>query len=135
MAIQVNAFFTAMAEALEFGRKDALQALFSRPAVFVTEGEKQVCLTDESIQEKLSQFIELAARHDCYRLNFDILQLMTLAEDTYFAQVNWQWLDQDGMVTRERISAFTIHDTNNEMSVVVCVLDAPKITSQEKAVS
>ncbi len=135
MAIQVNAFFTSMAEAVEFGHEKQLQSLFSRPAVFVTEGEKEVCLTDESIHEKLSKFIDIAVQNDCYRLSFDIVQLMTLAEDTYFAQVNWQWLDQHGTVARERISSFTLHDNNNALSIVVCVLDAARITSQEKAVS
>lgn len=134
MTNEVNAFLSSMAEAVEFGREQQLQALFSQPAVFVTEGEKLVCMTAESIREKLSKFIEVAVENECYRLSFNILQLMTLAEGTYFAQVNWQWLDQHGTVARERISAFTLHGTDDEMSIVVCVLDAARITTAEIAV-
>ena len=134
MTNEVNAFLSSMAEAVEFGREQQLQALFSQPAVFVTEGEKQVCMTAQSIREKLSKFIEVAVENECYRLSFNILQLMTLAEGTYFAQVNWQWLDQHGTVARERISAFTLHGTDDEMSIVVCVLDAARITTAELAV-
>lgn len=135
MTIEVNAFLSSMAEAVEFGRKHQLQALFSQPAVFVIEGEKQVCMTKESIQEKLSKLLDISEQNECYRLNFNLLQLMRLAEDTYFAQVNWQWFDQHGIVARERISAFTMHGTGEDMTIVVCVLDAARITTEEKAVS
>lgn len=135
MTIEVNAFLSSMAEAVEFGREQQLLALFSQPAVFVTEGEKQVCMTESSIREKLSTFIKISLENECYRLSFTILQLMTLAEGTYFAQVNWQWLDQHGTVTRERVSAFTLHGTDNDMSIVVCVLDSARITTAEIAVS
>ncbi|WP_414830265.1 hypothetical protein [Alteromonas sp. H39] len=135
MTIEVNAFLSSMAEAVEFGREQQLQALFSQPAVFVTEGEKQVCMTEESIRDKLSKFIQIAVENECYRLSFEILQLMTLAEGTYFAQVNWQWLDHHGTVARERVSAFTLHGNDDEMSIVVCVLDAARITTEEITVS
>ncbi len=135
MTAEVRAFFHQMASALQQGDVAALETMFGRPTVFVTDGDKQACLTVGAIHDKLSEFVQIARAHQGLSLDIELIQLMTLADDTYFAQLNWQWRDAKQNVVRERVSSFTLHQDAGLLSVVVCVVDKPQQVSCAQAAS
>ncbi|MCU7555151.1 hypothetical protein OCL06_11145 [Alteromonas sp. ASW11-19] len=135
MTAEVRAFFRHMADALQQGDIGALETMFGRPTVFVTDGEKEACLSAGAIRDKLSGFIHIAREHLGLSLHIELIQLMKLADDTYFAQLNWQWKNAKQEVIRQRVSSFTLHQQAGALSVVVCVVDKPQLVNSEKVAS
>lgn len=123
---QTQGFFDSLSEAVDAHQVAALIPFFHIPTIFVQEGVKTACVTTDELNRQLAHYLENAALTAPYHHNPEVLHVIKLSSSIYFAQVKWQWLNNDdNTVMSERQSSYTIQKNGNGgFTIVVSVVDA-----------